>query len=425
MSAGHFIVGLALLGLSLPARADIVTDWNDLLLDSVRAERTNPPRASRQMAILHTSIYDAVNGIVGGFQPYAVAPAATAGSSPEAAAAAAGHTALLALYPTHATTLDTAFNVMLADIPDGATKANGIAWGETVAEAILELRSTDGSADVMAFESPDGAGWWIPTPPGFATPLLPQWPYVTPWAMTHGDQLRQPAPPATYTDEYTYAYLEVLRLGRDTSPFRTADQTEIALFWDDGAGTQTPPGHWMEIAQTLAAAQGNTLAQNARLFALLGITVADAAIVSWDTKYAHGHWRPVTAIRAAETDGNPATHLDPSWSSLITTPPFPAYTSGHSTFSGSSARLLGLYFGTDAIAFSAIADRLPGVTRDFTSLSQAAEEAGQSRIYGGIHWQYDNTAGLRSGRHLAELVFFHELLPVVTPAPPGNLGSRP
>ncbi|HEX4954969.1 MAG TPA: vanadium-dependent haloperoxidase [Thermoanaerobaculia bacterium] len=412
MRARCFLLSLALLGSSLPAQADVVTDWNNLLLESIRAERTNPPRASRQMAILHTSIYDAVNGIVGGFQPYAVAPAAAPGSSPAAAAAAAGHAALVALYPARAATFDAAYAAMVAGIPDGTAKIDGIAWGETVAQAILDLRSDDGSAEPLQFESPSGAGWWIPTPPGYAAPLLPQWPFVTPWAMARGDQLRQSAPPETHTDEYTGAFREVFRLGRNTSPLRTAEQTQIAFFWDDGAGTQTPPGHWMEITQQIAAARGHTLAQNARLFALLGITVADAAIVAWDVKYAYGHWRPVTAIRAADTDGNPETHSDPSWSSLITTPPFPAYTSGHSTFSGSSARLLSLFFGTDTIAFSASADRLPGVVRNFSSLSQAAEEAGQSRIYGGIHWQYDNTAGLESGRRLAELVFFHHLLPI-------------
>ena len=207
-------------------------------------------------------------------------------------------------------------------------------------------------------------------------------------------------------------------LGRADSQFRTADQTQIALFWDDGPGTATPPGHWHEIAaailasrQPAASSSHDSLVQSARMMALLGMAVADAAVVAWDHKYAYSCWRPITGIHSADQDGNPATHADTSWTSLLATPPFPAYTSGHSTFSGASARLLALFFGTDAIAFSASSDKLPGVERAYTGLSQAAAEAGQSRIYGGIHWQYDNQLGLETGRALAEHVFFNYLRP--------------
>jgi membrane-associated phospholipid phosphatase len=233
--------------------------------------------------------------------------------------------------------------------------------------------------------------------------------------MTRGDQFRQPAPPPLTSAEYTANYLEVLRLGDVDSPFRTPDQSEIALFWNDGPGTNTPPGHWQDIARSLAEAQGNSLLENARLLALVTIAQADAAIVSWDNKYHWDNWRPYTAIHEADTDGNPITDPDTTWASFITTPPFPSYTSGHSTFSGSSSRILAHFFGTDGIAFSAGSDGTPGVTRDYTSLSQAAEEAGQSRIYGGIHWQYDNQGGLASGRALADHVFFDFLRPTSAP----------
>jgi hypothetical protein len=165
------------------------------------------------------------------------------------------------------------------------------------------------------------------------------------------------------------------------------------------------------IAQGLVAAENLSLVESARLFALLSIAQADAAIAAWDNKYQYHNWRPVTAIRAADSDGNASTISDPEWSSFITTPPFPSYTSGHSTFSGSSSRLLALLFGTDEIPFSAVSDGLPGVTRSFETLSQAAEEAGQSRIYGGIHWQYDNRDAIAGGRALAEYVFANFLRP--------------
>jgi hypothetical protein len=409
------LAALAAVTLPASAGADVVLDWNEVLLDAVRVDRTNPPKATRAMALVHVAVFDAVNGILGGYEPYHVAGPAPAGASPEAAAAAAAHRALAALFPAQQATFDAALVASLAAIPNGTAESAGVDWGEEVADAVLALRDGDGSATVQAYEAPEGSGWWTTTPPAFAAPLLPNWPYVTPWCMASGSELRLPAPPSPNTAEYTAAFHEVRRLGRAASPQRTAEQSEIALFWADGAGTATPPGHWLTIAQGISQDKGLSLIENARLFALLGLTVADAAIVSWDTKYYWSNWRPVTGIQHADADGNPATTAEPGWTSFIATPPFPSYTSGHSTFSGSSARLLGLFFGTDAIPFSTTSDGLPGVTRSFGHLSQAAEEAGQSRIYGGIHWQFDNQGGLRSGRALAERVFFDFLTPVAAP----------
>jgi hypothetical protein len=415
MRKGSLCLALLLAAaLAAPSRADIVTDWNQALLNSVRAERTNPPRASRQMALVHTAIFDAVNGIGQTYSPYAVTVPAPDGASPEAAAAAAGYNVLVALYPTRQATFDTLYTAQLAAIANGDPKTIGIGWGEFCATITLELRSDDGSADEVSYESPDGAGWWIPTPPAFTPALLPNWPNVRPWVMASGDQFRGPAPPPINSAAYAAAFQEVARLGRTDSALRTADQTQIALFWNDGAGTQTPPGHWMDIARTVVSTRPQPLLESARLFALLGITVADAAIVAWDHKYWYNHWRPVTGIRAADTDGNPATSADAAWSSLIPTPPFPAYTSGHSSFSGAASRVLALFFGRDDISFTIGSDGTPSVARNFTSFSEAADEAGQSRIYGGIHWQYDNVVGLESGRALAEKAFYDYLVPLGT-----------
>ena len=416
------LLSVALLGVAGAARADVILDWNEVLLAAIRVDKTPPPKAARAMACVNVSMYDAVNGILGGYSPYAVTDPAPAGASPEAAAVAAAYEALVALYPAQQATFDAAKAASLAAIPDGQAKVTGVKWGELVAEAILELRANDHSGDTFAWEAPLGGGWWLATPPAFASPLLPNWPHVTPWAMTSSSELRPAAPPSPNSAEYLAAFREVKRIGRVNSPNRTAEQTQIALFWADGAGTETPPGHWITIASGLSRDRGLSLQENARLFALLSITVADAAIVSWDVKYAYNNWRPVTGIQHADQDGNPETDADPSWLSLIATPPFPSYSSGHSTFSGASARLLAHYFGTDAIAFSTISDGLPGVTRSFNSFSQAADEAGQSRIYGGIHWQFDNQAGLESGRALADLVFFGSLRPIaaVSTCAPGS-----
>jgi membrane-associated phospholipid phosphatase len=400
-----------LLGAAAAARADVVLDWNEVLLDAIRVDKTAPPKAARAMACVNVSMYDAVNGIVGGSAPYAVTDPAPAGASAEAAAVAAAYTSLVALFPAQQATFDAAKAVSLAAIPNGQAKVTGLKWGELVAEAILELRANDHSGDTDIWEAPLGGGWWLATPPAFAPPLLPNWPHVTPWAMISGTEFRPPAPPSPNSAEYLAAFREVKRIGRVNSPNRTAEQTQIALFWADGAGTETPPGHWITIASGLSRDRGLSLAENARLFALLSITVADAAVVAWDVKYAYNNWRPVTGIQHADQDGNPATEPEPGWLPLLATPPFPSYISGHSTFSAASARILAHYFGTDAIAFSTTSDGLPGVTRSFSRLSQAAAEAGQSRIYGGIHWQFDNQAGLESGAALADFVFFNELRP--------------
>ncbi|HEX2251666.1 MAG TPA: vanadium-dependent haloperoxidase [Thermoanaerobaculia bacterium] len=406
------LVLLLALCAALPVRADVVLDWNALLIDAIRAEKTNPPYASRAMALMNVAAYDAVVGITGGYESYAEHGAAPAGASPEAAAAAAAHHVLVTLYPSRKAQLDAAYRavVPVGTLPPAISE--GAAWGLQVAVRILAMRADDGENDVRDYAAPQGSGWWVETGPGFVPALLPHWGGVRPWTMQSGSQFREPSPPPLTSAEYAAAFDEVYRLGGVDSTERTADQSEIARFWDDGAGTNTPPGHWNEILQIVSAEQGLSLVENARLFALHGLAVADAAIVAWDHKFYYDHWRPVTGIQLADADGNPATSPDPSWVSYITTPPFPAYTSGHSSFSGSSGRLAALFFGRDDIAFTVGSDGVPGALRHFDSFTEAAEEAGQSRIYGGIHWQYDNVLGLRSGYALAEHVFYNYLRPL-------------
>jgi PAP2 superfamily len=381
-----FLIGMA--------QADVVTDWNNAALDAIRADHTAPPIASRSLAILHVSIYDAVNGIARTHEPYLVQSAVPASASREAAASAAAHEALVNLLPAAAASFDTRYAAILATIPDGPHKVAGIVWGEFVAEQILAARANDGSDAIVPPPVGNGAGMWVPTPRAFLPYLLPQWGFVVPFAMSSSSQFRPPGPPSLDSQQYASDYEEVKELGAAVGSTRTAEQTEIALFWADGAGTETPPGHWNSIAQTIADARGNTLEENARLFALLNIAMADAAICAWDAKYTFHFWRPVTAIAYAEPQLN--------WMSFIVTPPFPDYVSGHSTFSGAAATVLPMFYGTDDLPFSTGSDFLPGVYRSFSTCLDAAEEAAVSRIYGGIHFRSASEDGLQAGISIGE-----------------------
>src|SRR5882724_6282911 len=384
-------IGVINLGssIAIPASADVVTDWNNAALDAIRADRTAPPIASRSLAIVHVAIYDAVNGIARTHERYLVPSAVSTSASRVAAASAAAHQTLVSLFPNHTSTFDALHAAILAGIPNGPQKTNGIAWGEFVSSQILAARANDGSNSIVQPPGGSGPGVWIPTPPAFLPYLLPQWGFVVPFGMSGGSQFRPPGPPSLDSQRYAADYEEVKQLGALVGSTRTEDQTEIALFWADGAGTETPPGHWNSIAQIIGAGRGNTLEENGRLFALLNIAMADAAICSWDAKYTYHFWRPVTAIKFAEPQLN--------WMSFIVTPPFPDYTSGHSTFSAAAATVLALFYGTEDLPFTTGSDFLPGVYRSFPTCLAAAGEAAVSRLYGGIHFRSANEDGLQAG----------------------------
>ena len=385
------------------AHADVVTDWNTAALDAIRNGHTAPPIASRSLAILHVSIYDAVNGIARTHEPYLVQSEVPASASREAAASTAAHGALVNLFPASASSFDALHAAILADIPDGPQKTAGIVWGEFVANQILAVRANDGSNAIVQPPGGSGPGVWVPTPPAFLPYLLPQWGFVVPFAMITSSQFRPLGPPSLDSERYAADYNEVKELGAVVGSTRTEDQTQIALFWADGAGTETPPGHWNSIAQIIGAAQGNTLEENARLFGLLNIAMADAATCAWDAKYTFHFWRPVTAIAFAEPELN--------WASFIVTPPFPDYVSGHSTFSGAAATVLALFYGTEDLPFTIGSDFLPGVYRSFSTCLDAAEEAAVSRLYGGIHFRSANEDGLQAGISIGEWTGTHYLQP--------------
>ncbi len=393
--------------IAAPARADGRTDevlrWNEVALDTVRAERTPPPAAARALALAHVSAFDALNAVTLTHRPYRVAVSAPEGASADAAVAAAMHRVLTRLFPGRTAVLDAALAESYAELPDGPGRDRGAALGRYVADRVLAGRGADGDGTgtyVLAAEP----GRWQPTPPRFRPALLPRWSSLATFCGPRPADLDPGPPPALTSAAYAADVNEVKRLGGRDSAARTAEQTEIARFWADDAGTVSPPGHWNVIARTVARQRGHTPDKNARLFALLNLALADAAIVCWDCKFKYGLWRPVDAIRRADEGGNPATDPDRSWTPLLETPPFPSYTSGHSTFSGAAAAVLADFCRTDDVRFRVTSEGLPGVTRTFASFRAAAEEAGRSRIYGGIHYEFDNRNGLAVGRKVGEMV---------------------
>lgn len=370
------------------ARADVVTEWNQNAQQALLTAKTSPVVSTRVLAIMHVAMFDAVNGIERRYTPIHVDFDAPPGASRRAAAIQAAYATLVKLFPSQKSTLDAQRDASLNSIAseeaveNSQSIARGIEWGQQVADDILAWRSTDGFTPAPPpFFGGTDVGQWRPTPPGFLPGALPQWAHMTPWAMSSPDQFRPLGPPALTSDQYAADVNEVKEIGSNSSATRTADQTQIAVFWTGNA-----PAYWNRAATAISDQRHLTLSENARLLALLNVGMADAQIACWDAKYAYVFWRPINAIRLASTDDNPNTMEDPSWTPLIVTPNFPEYPSGHASVSNAAATVLVAYFGNNA-AFTLTSEVLPGVIRSYNSFTQAAEEAFNARIYGGIHFR--------------------------------------
>ena len=386
-----------------------VIDWNQILLSIVNTAGAQPAniQPTRNFAILHAAIYDAVNSIDRTHEPYLISIRAPRSASQTAAADAAAHTALVGLYPAQQASLDTDYAAELAKVADGPARDKGVRVGEEVASDLLAVRANDGSkVTPPSFVAGTNPGDYRPTPPNFPTPVFSTWGQVAPFVLDRGDQFRPAPPPALTTDAYAAAINEVKSLGSATSTTRTAVQTEIGKFWN-------PPiqNFWNQIAETAALSRHSDLPTTARLFAALNLSFADSAIAFYDAKYTYRLWRPVTAIRLADSDGNPNTVADPSWLPLAgNTAADPSYPGAHSTISAAGAEVLASFYGQDQ-RFSLTSPALPGVTRSFTSFASAAQEAGLSRIYSGQHTRLDHVAGLALGHDVAGFVLHNALLP--------------
>jgi len=388
--------------------------WNDQALDATRLARNPPPMSSFFFATFHAAIFDAVNGITHFRHGWLVNEPAPAGADTDAAIASAAHTVLIALWG-HATNphnLDVAYEKALAGIPEGPGKADGLAWGKHVAEAILAARVKSGfDKPIPGQYSSTEPGKWRETPPGFRPPVLPHWGHVTPFVMASPDQFRAPPPPPVDSKQYAEEIAFTAKVGARDGADRTEDQTLSTAFWSDDLGTCTPPGHWNVIAEDLARRNHLSVSETARLFALLNFAEADAAISCWDTKFYYRTWRPETSIRELDSKLNPCVKPNPDFIPLMVSPAFPSYISGHSAFSAAAARLLERFFGTDEIEFSVRSDGLPGAVRSYKKLSEARNEIGMSRIWAGIHVMSDNLEGQKAGIKIADWVFDHALGP--------------
>jgi len=386
--------GLVLAGpvqAAVPPSGDPALYWNQVLSTGLSG---SPVVTSRGYAMVTAAIHDAVNA-TSGKPDYSFMPGvATAGGDTRAATAVAARNLLVALNPAKTAEFDAALASSLALVPDGAAKTNGMATGATIASAMIALRANDGSFAPASYTPSGAPGDWAPTLAANLPAALPQWADSDAWVMGANDQFRPAAPPNIGSAAYAAAYSQVMDVGSLGSATRTADQSASASFWVAAAGTAP----WLQAGLGVAEGAGLSTIENARLFALISTSVADAVIGVWDAKYEYDYWRPITGIRNGEFDGNGGTTGDALWSPFITTPNHPSFLSGHSGVAGAASTILASFFG-DAQDFCLTANAM---TRCWDSYSGAAQDAANSRLWGGIHWGFDNEAGLLLGQQIGE-----------------------
>jgi hypothetical protein len=413
------LLTLFLLGASLGACAqdasaqtlNPVIQWNRTLLGIVRTPGAQPKtvHSTRSFAVMHVAIYDAVNAIDRKHTPYLINLSGVwPSASQDAAVAAAAHEVLVFLYPVFKTQLDAQLQQSLAPIGDGQGKTDGMAIGVAAADRILSLRNNDGSsAAPVPYVFGIAPGDYQSTPPNFPPqPQFTHWSHVMPFALDRANQFRPGSPPALSSDEYSDVFNEVKSLGIANGTSATPDEALTGRFWNGAI-----QNYWNEISQTVSLAQNLTTAQDARLFALLNLSLADGVIAFYDAKYAYNFWRPVTAIRAADPRINPETLADSNWlPETTTTAPDPSYPGAHAVVSAAAAEVLRSFFQRDHFEFAVTSEVLPGVQRSFTSVSAASEEATLSRIFAGQHFRSDLTTGNRLGRDVADFVVDNLLL---------------
>lgn len=390
----------------------VVLDWNHTMIDALEVALTPPPPAVRIGAIVQASVFDAVNGVTHEYTPFRVATSAPPNSSAAAAAAGAAHEALLKLFPTQQPALDAALAATLSQLthdpagPAGVT--SGLAWGTQVADDILTWRAGDGiSAVLPPYMSSTDPGRWQPTPPLFGPPAFRQFADMTPWVMSSPGQFLPGPTPALTSARYTRDFNEVASIGQDTSSTRSAFDTQTAVF----VQSDVPVAIWDRVADDLIAGSHHLgITAAARLLAAENMAMADAVISVWNAKNFFDTWRPVTAIRAADTDGNPATAANSSWSPLLTTPAFQEYPAGHPGVSAAALAVLSRTFG-EHTHFTATSATMPGVERHYTSFTAAKKQVVDARVFGGIHFRTAGTVAVRMGNQVARLVTSTAMLP--------------
>jgi PAP2 superfamily len=402
-----FLILTAVL-VTIPAAADMVTDWNAIASQAIVTNAGRPPGASIvDFVYVNAAMYDAVNSIDGRFQPYAVtAPSASPAASEEAAAATAAHRILETFFPSQSAYLDSQYAASLATVPDGYSKTEGIAVGEEAAQGLLAARAGDGRNDpsrVYVYGS--GPGEYQRTPPSFASFQTPWIAFMKPFAMESPSQFRADPPPALDSDQWAADYNETKTFGELNSTARTPEQTEIGRFYTEHTGAQ-----YNRILRNFALSQNLSLADDARLFAQVYVSVGDALIAVWDSKYFYRRWRPVTAIRAGDTDGNPDTDPDPAWTPLAVTPTHAEYPAAHGSFTGAFTQALEDFFGTKKLTIT-LTSTVTGTSRTFDRTDDLVKEIIVARIYGGMHFRTSVVEGKVMGTKAAKWVSKHYFQP--------------
>lgn len=412
---------------------ETIVEWNEIASDVLLADTQyqNPGMASRSMAMVNLAIYDAVNGIQPTHQSFFSQPAPQLGASPDVAAIEAAYQVLSSIYPGQQAMLDSRRTASMSAFGDSPAKTSGILYGQQVASTILNERVNDGFDEMVPYSLTEGAGHWEPDPmnPGQEA-WGPEWGSLKPFGIREVSDMMPPPMPSMTSDEYTAAFNEVKRLGSIDSTERTADQTEIALFWAyDRLGMGTPMRLYNQVLRNIATSEETDLNETARMFAMAHTSIADAGITAWDAKFEYDFWRPISGIRRADEDGNPNTVADPDWTPLAApggtgpdgelindfTPPFPTYISGHASFGGALFQSLENYFGTDEMSFQLTSDEVPGSVRSFERFSDARIENGRSRVFLGIHWDFDDTMAQGTGQLVADYIHANHFAPVPEP----------
>lgn len=400
---------LALTSTSTLHADDMVTHWNKVMLATISDGGTDPITSTRTAAIVQPAVFDSVNGIHRKYAPIHANFPQPEGASASAAIVESAYTALVALYPDQHRDLKAERNASLMKIHDSHEAIKrGREFGTLVAEDILNWRSTDGFDDTQPpFLGGTNIGQWRPTPPDFRPGALPQLATSVPWVLQSPSQFRPDGPPSLTSAEYAAVFNEVKTMGSADSSVRTPEQTLVALFW---AGNT--PGFWNRIAGSVVVRHPRlSLLRKARIFALLNLAMADAAIACWDAKYRFQFWRPITAITNADLDGNPDTEVDPNWTPLLgVTPAHPEYISGHSTISAAAAWILSQTFG-DKTPFLIDSEKVPGVWLAYPSFSSTVLDVNNARVFAGIHYRSSCLDGNGVGRAVAHFVMKHSMRP--------------
>jgi hypothetical protein len=397
-----FLVSVLMTG---AAMADVVTDWNSILRTTISAEP--PQHQARFGAITQLAVFEAVNAITGDYEPYLRTVNAAPGASPEAAAIAAAHQVLRNYFPAQGESLDAYRAGSLATIPDSNAKTAGIAVGQAAAAAMIAQRANDGSATPIPYTPFTGIGFWQPTPPALAPASFLHWGRMTPFGIARADQFRPKPPPALTSNRYRKDYNEVKHIGDALSSIETRpqDRIDVVRF----VAMTSPTQIWNSVAFQLTNAEGPSLAENARLFALLNMAIVDASIAVFEAKYAYNLWRPVTAIRAGDIDENPGTEPDLNFNTFIPTPPYPAYPSGAGGLGNAGRSLIERIFGRGRHPVTLSNPALQGVTLQYTNLRHITDDVADARIYGGIHFRFDQEASEVLGEHVAAYVLKNNL----------------